>query len=166
MSHSVKIPAEITIPEVPGVPAKRKSLGQFQGHFERQLTILESNVKIADPNSNGTECRCNDVMLTILKESRISLETAFEKWHLRLNQLLEEDTDEAHIAEYKEKWTSVSKKHQDVIRLLVTTLTNIKPAGSTDHQNRVESHSGPFRPILNELKPFVLDKSSTAGKFN
>ena len=159
-------PERIEIPELVGIEPKRKSLGQFQGHFERQLTILESNVKIADPNSNGTDCHCNDEMLTILKESRVSLDTAFKKWHLRLNQLLEEDTDEVHLTEYKEKWTSVSKKHQDAIRLLVTTLTNIKPAGSTDHQNRVESHSGPFRPILNELKPFVLDKSSTAGKFN
>ena len=75
MSHSVKIPAEITIPEIPGVPAKRRSLGQLQG--QRQLTILESNVKIADPNSNGTNCHCNDEMLDILKSSRQSLEIAF-----------------------------------------------------------------------------------------
>ena len=162
MSHSVKIPAEITIPEIPGVPAKRRSLGQLQG--QRQLTILESNVKIADPNSNGTNCHCNDEMLDILKSSRQSLEIAFKRWNLRLDQLLDEDVDEAHLAEYKEKWKNVSKKNTDATRLLVKTLTNIKPAGLNTQQNRVEV--GPFRPVLNDLKPFVLEKSSTPREFN
>ena len=85
MATALHSSESIEIPELVGIAPKRKSLGQFQGHFERQLTILESNVKIADPNSNGTECHCNDVMLNILEGSRISLETAFEKWHLRLN---------------------------------------------------------------------------------
>ena len=137
MSHSVKIPAGITIPEVQGVPAKRRSLGQFQGAFERQLTILEANVKIADPNSNGSDCHCNDEMLDILKSSRQSLEIAFKRWNLRLDQLLDENVDEAHLAEYKEKWKNVSKKNTDATRFLIKTLTNIKPAQLNTQQNRV-----------------------------
>ena len=76
-------------------------------------------------------------MLDILKSSRQSLEIAFKKWNLRLDQLLDEDVDEAHLAEYKEKWKNVSKKNTDATRFLIKTLTNIKPAQLNTQQNRV-----------------------------
>ena len=169
MSHTIKVPAgiEVTIPDLEGVPAKRKSLGQFQGVFERQMKVLEADIKIADPNGNGTEVHCNEPMLDILEDSRIKLKTSFDKWNLRLNQLLEEDTDEANVEEYRGKWTNMSKKNTEAKSLLVKTFTNIKkPTGLATLQNeRVEAHNGAFRPI-NELKPFTLEKSSTPGQFN
>ena len=132
MSHTIKVPAgiEVTIPDLEGVPAKRKSLGQFQGVFERQMKVLEADIKIADPNGNGTEVHCNEPMLDILEDSRIKLKTSFDKWNLRLNQLLEEDTDEANVEEYRGKWTNMSKKNTEAKSLLVKTFTNIKkPTG-------------------------------------
>ena len=113
MSHKTPPGIDVTIPELVGVAAKRKSLGQFQGAFERQVTVLEADCRIADPNLDGTNSHCNEAMLDILEGSRIKLETAYTKWTLRLNQLLEEDTVETNIAEYREKWTNVSKANTD-----------------------------------------------------
>ena len=81
MSHTIKVPAgiEVTIPDLEGVLANRKSLGQFQGVFERQMKVLEADIKIADPNGNGTEVHCNEPMLDILEDSRIKLKTSFDK---------------------------------------------------------------------------------------
>ena len=129
MSHT-NPPAGIgvTIPDLVGIAAKRKSLGQFQGAFERQITVLEADCRIADPNLNGTNSHCNEAMLDILEGSRIKLETAFTKWTLRLNQLLEENVDDTNIAEYRVKWENVSKSNTEAKLLLVRTLTNIKKA--------------------------------------
>ena len=161
----MKIPAriEVTIPDLVGIPAKRRSLGQFQGQFERQITVLEADIKIADPNSDGTHSRCNDTMLELLEESRRKLQIAFNKWNLRLDQLLEED--EENVQEYRKKWTDVSKKNNEAKLLLMKTLSNIKPSGSVSHLNeRVETQNKVFTPII-ELKPYILEKSATPGKF-
>ena len=80
MSHKTPPGIDVTIPELVGVAAKRKSLGQFQGAFERQVTVLEADCRIADPNLDGTNSHCNEAMLDILEGSRIKLETAYTKW--------------------------------------------------------------------------------------
>ena len=125
MSQTINVP-EVTIPELAGILAKRKSLGQYQGSFERQITVLEADTKLADPNGNGTEVHCSEPMLDILEDSHLKLKTAFTKWNLRLNQLLEEDPDENNIEEYRGKWTTMSKKNTEAKTLYVKTITNIK----------------------------------------
>ena len=169
MSHKTP-PAgiDVTIPELVGIAAKRKSLGQFQGAFERQVTVLEADCRIADPNLDGTNSHCNEAMLDILEGSRIKLETAYTKWSLRLNQLLEEDTVETNIAEYREKWINVSKANTEAKMLVVKTLTNIKKPSTADapvQNERNGAQQGAIKPI-NELKPYTtLEKFSTPGRF-
>ena len=165
--HNSPAGIDVTIPDLVGIAAKRRSLGQFQGAFERQVTVLEADCRIADPNRNGTNSHCNEAMLDILEGSRIKLETAFTKWTLRLNQLLEEDTDETNIAEYREKWANVPKMNTEAKLLLVRTLTNIKKpsgAGAPIQNERNEAQQGAIKPI-NELKPYTLEKFSTPGRF-
>ena len=67
-SQNIDLPASVnvTIPDLQGIPAKRRSLGQLQGNFERQITVLEADLKIADPNSDGTNARCNDTMIELI----------------------------------------------------------------------------------------------------
>ena len=99
---------DISIPELAGIPSKRKSLGQFQGVLERQIDIAVQDVRLANPHGDGTDCHCNKPMLDILDRGMKNLEIAYKKWNLRLDQLLEEDTNDDNIKEYKDKWKDVT----------------------------------------------------------
>ena len=158
---------EVTIPVLDGIPAKRRSLGQLQGNFERQISILESDCHLADPNMDGTHAHSNTSMQEILNESADKLRISYTKWSLRFDQLLEEDTNEANVKEYKDKWKEVSEKYTNAKTLVVRTFTNIKkstaPQQGPPLQHRNDSDQI-FRPV-NELKPDPLGKESTPGQF-
>ena len=161
---------DITIPELVGIPSKRKSLGQLKGALYRQVDVIEQDCHLADPNGNGTDVRCNQPMLDILKNGISNLERAFKKWNLRLDQLMEEDTNETNIEEYDIKWDTVSTKYSKTKALIIVTLSNIKKPERSDRQsNDLDSSIGEeknvFKPI-SELKPFQLEKMSTPGRFN
>ena len=110
-SGTAQAVAEVTIPALDGIAAKRRSLGQLHGAFERQISILEADCKLADPNKDGTNAHSNTSMLEILDESANRLRISHTKWSLRFDQLLEEDQNEEHIKEYKDKWKELLEKY-------------------------------------------------------
>ena len=69
---------DITIPELVGIPSKRKSLGQLKGALYRQVDVIEQDCHLADPNGNGTDIRCNQPMIDILNNGITNLEIAFK----------------------------------------------------------------------------------------
>ena len=79
-SGTAQAVAEVTIPALDGIAAKRRSLGQLRGAFERQISILEADCKLADPNKDGTNAHSNTSMLEILDESANRLRISHTKW--------------------------------------------------------------------------------------
>ena len=157
----------IKIPQLTGIPSLRKSLGQYQGAFERQITVLESDCRLADPFGNGTSIHCSPVMFDILESSKTKLEINFTKWNLRLDELLEQDSENIdHVDEYKRIWKEISKKYAEAKSLFIKTISNIgKPLATTlQPQVTYQGPSGAIKPI-NELKPFQLEKLSSPGRF-
>ena len=118
--------ADIRIPELIGVASKRKSLSQFQGNLHRQIDVIHQDCRLADPQGDGTDPRCNQQMINILDVGLVNLEVAFKKWNLRYEQLIEEDTNEDNLAEYKNKWGKIPKDYSDAKALIINTLHNIK----------------------------------------
>ena len=140
---------DITIPELVGIPSKRKSLGQLKGALYRQVDVIEQDCHLADPNGNGTDVRCNQPMLDILKNGISNLERAFKKWNLRLEQLMEEDTNETNIEEYDIKWDTVSTKYSKTKALIIVTLSNIKKPERSDRQsNDLDSSTGEEKNVF------------------
>ena len=162
--------ADISVPDLEGIPSKRKSLGQFQGILERHIDAIVQDTGLADPSGDGgPDTHCNKPMLDSLDRDLRNLEVAYKKWNLRLDQLLAEDTNEENIASYKDKWKETSKKYYDTKALLIKTVSNIKksPTYVTEghgFQSSQRTNSGPIKPIA-ELKPFQLEKNSSPGQF-
>ena len=77
--------ANLTIPELIGIPSKRKSLGQFNGILDRQIEVNRQQCAFADPHGDGSDAHCNQPMLEILEMGRFNLEMAYKKWSLRLD---------------------------------------------------------------------------------
>ena len=158
--------ADISIPELVGVPSMRKSLAQFQGILHRQIDVIDQDCHLADPNSNGTNSRCNQQMLDILNIGLVNLEIAFKKWNLRFEQLLDEDSSEDNLAEYKEKWKKIPQDYADAKALIVNTICNIKkPTRLPQNDQETATKIQPIKPIA-ELKPFQLEKMSSPGRFH
>ena len=110
--------ADISIPELVGIPSLRKSLGQFQGSLHRQIDVIIQDCHLADPHKDGTNSRCNQQMIDILDVGLVNLEIAFKKWNLRLEQLLEEDSNADNLTEYREKWKKVSPYYSEAKSLI------------------------------------------------
>ena len=158
--------ADISIPELVGVPSLRKSLGQFQGILHRQIDVIIQDCHLADPHKDGTDSRCNQQMIDILNVGLVNLEIAYKKWNLRLDQLLEEDPNADNLTEYREKWKKISPDYSEAKALIITTICNIKkPTSFTQNEQETAIKIQPIKPI-SELKPFQLEKMSSPGRFH
>lgn len=92
-------------------------------------------------------------MLDILKNGISNLERAFKKWNLRLEQLMEEDTNETNIEEYDIKWDTVSTKYSKTKALIIVTLSNIKKPERSDRQsNDLDSSTGEEKMFLSPFQ--------------
>ena len=135
-STAVTNPSGIDLPDLEGIQPKRRSLGQLKSLLNKSIDIARCNVKMADPNGDGTEVLTNTTMLESLQKCCRELDLAFDKWNLRLNQLVEEDNSPENQAEYVTKWNSVKKEFLDAKNLLIRTLQNVSPRVSNQtHQN-------------------------------
>ena len=69
----------VSIPILEGIPAKCKSLGQFQGAFERHIEVILTDTRLADlSGSGGDDSHCNQCMLDLLDRDFHTLEIAFK----------------------------------------------------------------------------------------
>ena len=105
-------------------------------------------------------------MIDILNVGLVNLEIAFKKWNLRLEQLLEEDSNADNLTEYREKWKKVSPDYSEAKALIINTICNIKkPTSFPQNEQETATKIQPIKPI-SELKPFQLEKMSSPGRFH
>ena len=159
--------ANLTIPELIGIPSKRKSLGQLNGILDRQIEVNRQECAFADPHGDGSDAHCNKPMLEILEMGRFNLEVAYKKWSIRLDELLEEDSAEPNLTEYKAKWTDITTKYTSALNLIIQTVTNIKkPALQQVQDNIGERAQNKIVKPISELRPFSLEKTSSPSRFS
>ena len=156
----------ISLPELQGMTSKRRSLGQLKLRLDQVIDFAKCYCRMADPSGDGRGANSHSVMLKTLEKSNVDLQVAFEKWSLRLNQCIEEDTSDDNQKDYAEKWKKVKTEFLDTKNLLVTTLSHILPKISPGpSQNATQaSQITPIKPI-ESLKPFQLELETSPSKF-
>ena len=90
-STAVTNPSGINLPELEGIQPKRRSLGQLKSLLDKTIDIARCNVRMADPHGDGSEVLTNTAMIESLHKCCKEVDLAFDKWNLRLTQLIEED---------------------------------------------------------------------------
>ena len=63
-------------------------MGQLRSYLDRTIEEVQSSCLMADPFSNG-----NDSMRKTLNRYDNELDYAYEKWKIRVNQLINEDLE-------------------------------------------------------------------------
>ena len=66
----------VTIPELEGIPAKRRSLGQLKALLNKQLQVAKCKAKMANPTGDGSQLHLNTPMIELLQESLNEIELA------------------------------------------------------------------------------------------
>ena len=69
-------------------------MGQLRSYLDRTIEEVQSSCLMADPFSNGNDVNANDSMRKTLNRYDNELDYAYEKWKIRVNQLINEDLED------------------------------------------------------------------------
>ena len=105
---------------------------------------------MADPFSNGNDVNANDSMRKTLNRYDNELDYAYEKWKIRVNQLINEDLEDNKPKQtYFDKWIE-GKKNLRFAAIVLKGLTDT-PVGSA-----AKDSSSDVSPIMKYYKIFQL----------